>query len=759
MYSFRANKQHSQESFLIMLVDGTGSMNAHYPTFLKCFNDVFNTVRHKLAFQFGSPQKGSGSVLYNIQNFLDHSASNFNQVFKQLFDILLTQHIDKKYLTICFVSDGIEAFIFEEFLPIVKQITSVFQIQFASVAVGKQFPTQISNQFRELLHNQGNLDFPFIFGIMDLDEIAEWDQDNHGNVIMKKQYQDKMTEQFTSAFQSLKQQLVVCTGQIELNEIVYKSFLEEDQNQATKVVQRNQLFLSPNPQVATTQDEIIQCSKDIEDFDQIQKGSIQQLLIHLQANNNLEDGKQQFQKLYDISIRSQRLLIKIVEQDEENNNSLHQQQQIRVYPKINLMNNLIYQLAKTNYLASLQNKPHEYAQFQAHFEQDGNQCMKMIQQVNKNIYKPIEIIEVPQYQQQQQIKQRIKRANKINCEIKLNSKLIFLIDQVGISESVNEEIMNKIKDIFNNYKQENIMTFWWADILKQNFNRNIESQQMPLSQAILQILSIIEQEQQSANNFTICLILSGQHQADLSLFRHKLQIIEEQNKFIAFTTIIIENERQNIINSQLKLSNELRKQLHTNENHSLQVSIRINRQELHQYLPTYFKMIKEFQNKFYRVVRNRTGCFIRAFRKEKNAQFILNKFTLELQESMTQHTLEKDFIQDVKQIQKKYYQILKKYKEREQLRESFSLAKISQIFELIDKINLKNYDNLLNLLLKLIIEIHDENYKNVDQKQLKKARSIIYNKESSNLPFIGKTVVVLIGINLIITWVYKRIVQ
>lgn len=29
------------------------------------------------------------------------------------------------------------------------------------------------------------------------------------------------------------------------------------------------------------------------------------------------------------------------------------------------------------------------------------------------------------------------------------------------------------------------MTFWWADILKQNFNRNIESQQMPLSQAIL----------------------------------------------------------------------------------------------------------------------------------------------------------------------------------------------------------------------------------------------------------------------------------
>ncbi|CAD8207991.1 unnamed protein product [Paramecium pentaurelia] len=758
MYPFRANKSNSQESFFVLLVDGTTSMNAHYPIFLKCFHKVFNSIKHKLAFQFGISQDRTDSVLYDINKYLDHRESNFNKVFKQLFEILITQHIDKKYLTICFISDGVEPFIFDEFLPLVKQITSIFQIQFASIAVGKNFPTLISNQLRERLHNNGNLDFPFIYQVMDQGQIRQ-ELDDYNNVIINPQDENKIIQEFTDAFEGLKQQLIVYTGNIELNEIVYKSFIQNE-DQATNVVQCNQVFLATNPTVETKNNQVIQCSQDVEDFTQIQKGSIQQLLIHLQANNKIEDSQKEFKKLLDISTKSQRLLVQINQQK----NPTKDQQQINNHPILNVMNELMNQFVQTNYVASLKNNENEYAQLQANLEKNPEKCIKQISQFQNIIQdqpqqlKDIEIqpIQHIQLEQKVQKKQNIQHHQQNINEVKLNSKLIILIDSFKISELQAEDIINQKKIIFNKQEEENVLTLWWADSIQQNPKFNSEGQQIPLTQAIQQIFGIIEQDQSGITNFIIWLIISGQHQVDFQSLKKQQQQIQSQNKLIAFTTLIIENNQQNddAKMAQLKLSLELRRQLHTNyQTHSLQVSVRVKTQEFHSYLNQYFIMVKDYQNKFYRIQRK--GCYLRGITLQKNAMHLLKQFINDIEQFRQQFNEDMEFIQILKQIKQKYYKMMNNFKEQEVPNEKYCLAKLNTIFELIDRINLNNHCDFLDEIFKIKLGFYDRNQKVVDIKQLNKARNIMQNNNQSQPSLITRSALALIFIYLF-SWIMRN---
>ncbi|CAD8109626.1 unnamed protein product [Paramecium primaurelia] len=769
MYPFRANKSNSQESFFVLLVDGTTSMNAHYPIFLKCFHKVFNSIKHKLAFQFGISQDRTDSVLYDINKYLDHRESNFNKVFKQLFEILITQHIDKKYLTICFISDGVEPFIFDDFLPLVKQITSVFQIQFASIAVGKNFPTLISNQLRERLHNNGNLDFPFIYQVMDQGQIRQ-ELDNYNNVIINPQDENKIIQEFTDAFESLKQQLIVYTGNIELNEIVYKSFIQNE-DQATNIVQCNQVFLSTNPTVETKNNQVIQCSQDVEDFTQIQKGSIQQLLIHLQANNKIEDSQKEFKKLLDISTKSQRLLVQINQQK----NPIKDQQQINNHPILNVMNELMNQFVQTNYVASLKNNENEYAQLQANLEKNPEKCIKKSVEYSKSFpqisqcqniiqdqpqlqIKDIEIqpIQHIQLEQKVQKKQNIQHHQQNINEVKLNSKLIILIDSFKISELQAEDIINQKKTIFDKQEEENVLTLWWADTIQQIPKFNSEGQQIPLTQAIQQILSIIEQDQSGIKNFIIWLIISGQHKVDFLSLKQQQQQIQQQNKQIAFTTLIIENNQQNddIKMAQLKLSLELRRQLHTNyQTHSLQVSARVKTQEFHSYLNQYFRMVKDYQNKFYRIQKK--GCYLRGITLQKNAMHLLKQFINDIEHFRQQLNEDMEFIQILKQIKQKYYKMMNNFKEQEVPNEKYCLAKLNTIFELIDRINLNNHCDFLDEIFKIKLGFYDRNQKVVDIKQLNKARNIMQNNNQSQSSLITRSALALIFIYLF-SWIIRN---
>ncbi|CAD8194289.1 unnamed protein product [Paramecium octaurelia] len=716
MYTYRASKSNSQESFFILLVDGTTSMNAHYPIFLKCYHNVCSSIKHKLAFQFGNPKEGSDVVLYDINKFQDHRQSNFNKVFKQLFDILLTQHQDKKYLTICFISDGVEHFVYEEFLPLIDQITSTFKIQFASIAVGKNFPTTISNQLREKLHNNGNLHFPSIYEVMDQSELSIV-LDEQDNVTIIPEQQQKMTNQFTEALEGLKKQLIVFTEQIELNEIVYTSFLDI-QDQKTKTVQCNQLFLSPNPTVQTKKNEIIQSSSNVEDLIQIQQGSISQLLIHLQAHDKIEEGKKEFQKLLDISKQSQKLFIKTNQQM----NPLADLQEVVNNPKLDVMNKIIGQFAQTDYLASIKDNENRYAQLQANLEKDPQLCIDKNFQVQQSIQQ-IEIEEEVQIKKQQN-----------PYEIKFNSKLIILVDSFTLQKSQQEEVLKAKQTVFNQQAYDNTQTFWWADTVQENPEQIVRSQQLPLTQAIQQILSIIEEDQSGVRNFTIFLIFSGVHQIDFKSLSQKQQQIQEQNKLIAFTSMIIENDKQNMDKKKLqqKLSLELRRELHTNNlTHSLQVSARVKIEEFSQYLNLYFIMIKGYQSKFYGI--RRKGCFIRGTIKQKNAIFLLNQLISDIEESRQQIIQDQEFILKLQKIKKLYYKRMNNYKEREFPDEQYCLAKLNSIFQCIDRINLQNCCDFLDEIFNIKLGFHDKNQKVFDLDQLDQARKILSDKKKSNL--------------------------
>ncbi|CAK72512.1 unnamed protein product (macronuclear) [Paramecium tetraurelia] len=747
MYPFRATKSNSQESFFVLLVDGTTSMNAHYPIFLKCYHNVCSSIKHKLAFQFGNQKEGSDVVLYDINKFQDHHQSNFNKVFKQLFDILLTQHKDKKYLTICFISDGVEHFVYEEFLPLVDQITSTFKIQFASIAVGKNFPTSISNKFRERLHNNGNLDFPSIYEVMDQSDLTIYLDDND-NIAIQPEQQQKLTQQFTDALEGLKRQLIVFTEQIELNEIVYTSFLDI-QDQKTKIVRCNQLFLSPNPNVQTTKNEIIQSSSNVEDLIQIQQGSVQQLLIHLQANDKIQEGKAEFQKLLDISKQSQKLFIKTNQQM----NPQADLQEIADNPKLDLINKIIDQCAYTDYLASIKDNENRYAQLQANLEKNPQLCIDKNFQTQYREIKIEQILNSVQPMQQVEIEQevQIKQQNKINTyEINFNSKLIILVDSFTLQKSLQEEILKAKQTVYNQQVQDNTQTFWWADTIQENPELSVRSQQLPLNQAILQILRIIEEDQSGVKNFTICLIISGEHQIDFKFLSQKQQQIQQQNKLIAFTTMIIENEQLSIDKKieQQRLSLELRRQLHTNNlTHSLQVSARVKIQEFPQYLNLYFTMINGYQSKFYGI--RRKGCFVRCMIKQKNAMFLLNQFISDIEESRQQIIEDSDFILNLQKIKQLYYKRMNNYKEQEFPDEKYCLAKLNSIFQCIDKINLQNCCDFLDQIFHIKLGFHDKNQKDFDLNQLNQARKIMQYKKKSNLLQVTITILVFGAIYLI----------
>ncbi|CAD8084375.1 unnamed protein product [Paramecium sonneborni] len=205
---YQAPQSQSINSFLITLLDGTGSMCMEYEQVVKAYTEVFSYLgNEKLEYQFQ----------LQLQPILPYAGvngrgGNITNTFKELFQILLSNKYPKN-ITILFVSDGKEPFEIKVLLPFIKKMKDQFMIQFISLAIGDRFPNQISNILRNKIHNH-DPNFQSLFKVKR----------------NPKNSKNKIYQEFLLCFQQIKPLIQVQDGIVQINKPVLQTLVSPPSN-------------------------------------------------------------------------------------------------------------------------------------------------------------------------------------------------------------------------------------------------------------------------------------------------------------------------------------------------------------------------------------------------------------------------------------------------------------------------------------------------------------------------------------------------
>ncbi|CAD8194827.1 unnamed protein product [Paramecium octaurelia] len=206
---YQAPQSQSINSYLVTLIDGTGSMSGEYEQAVKAYQQVFSYLGdQKLEYQFQSE-------LYPILPFVgvNGCGGNITSTFEDLFSILLSEQYPKN-ITILFVSDGRESFYINQLLTQIEEMKKKFMIQFISLAVGDRFPNEISNILRNKIHNH-DPNFQSLFKV----------NRHYANS------QDIIYKEFHACFLKIKELIKVQDGIIQINQPVQQTLVSPLSNQ------------------------------------------------------------------------------------------------------------------------------------------------------------------------------------------------------------------------------------------------------------------------------------------------------------------------------------------------------------------------------------------------------------------------------------------------------------------------------------------------------------------------------------------------
>ncbi|CAD8092891.1 unnamed protein product [Paramecium primaurelia] len=268
---YMAKDSTTTQSFLITLIDGTGSMSSEYQVIVDAHNTTFFDLGQKqMKYQWEE-------YLYDLHPFRCAGSGNITLTFKTIFEKLLNNEYPKN-ITIVFISDGQERFEFDELKILIEQMKLKYLIQFISVAVGNQFPNTISNILRKSIHNQ-NSSCPTIFEV-----------ERGGSS------QQKLQQEFTAIFQQIKQLLNVQLKHFQVNQPVYQTIASKV---TTQTVVPNEPFLTKddgNNKNLQLDGEQIKPTLNPLHIGQLIQNSVQQEVIEAATKKDPNSG-QNFEKM------------------------------------------------------------------------------------------------------------------------------------------------------------------------------------------------------------------------------------------------------------------------------------------------------------------------------------------------------------------------------------------------------------------------------------------------------------------------------
>ncbi|CAK63812.1 unnamed protein product (macronuclear) [Paramecium tetraurelia] len=271
---YMAKQGKAVQSYLITLVDGTGSMNHEYETIIKAHQATFSDLgNQKMDYQWEQ-------ALYSFLPYRSAGSGNISNTFNVIFEKLLSGGYPKN-ITFLFVSDGREHFEINEVSAQIKIMKEKFLIQFICVAVGDQFPGQISMTLREQIHNQ-NETCPAVFKV------------TRGN-----QPVDVLYKEFSEIFIKVRQLLNVQEKHFETNQPVYQTLVQ--QKPTTQVAPNEPFFRMVDEQTEPIKldNEVINPTDKPSDISKLITISVEKELI-LTASDPQHNYKEAFNKIADL---------------------------------------------------------------------------------------------------------------------------------------------------------------------------------------------------------------------------------------------------------------------------------------------------------------------------------------------------------------------------------------------------------------------------------------------------------------------------
>ncbi|CAD8169917.1 unnamed protein product [Paramecium pentaurelia] len=144
---FMAKESTTTQSYLITLIDGTGSMAGEYNQIVEAHNTIFNYLgSNQLKYQWEEE-------LFPFFPFREAGRGNITLTFQTIFKKLLFENYPQN-ITFLFVSDGQESFEFKQLEALIDRINRKYQIQFISIAIGESYPAQLNSQLRDFYTNK-----------------------------------------------------------------------------------------------------------------------------------------------------------------------------------------------------------------------------------------------------------------------------------------------------------------------------------------------------------------------------------------------------------------------------------------------------------------------------------------------------------------------------------------------------------------------------------------------------------------------------
>ncbi|CAD8082500.1 unnamed protein product [Paramecium sonneborni] len=266
-----AKDSSTTQSYLITLLDGTGSMHREYLAIVDAHNYVFDSL--------GQQQKKCQweESLYDFLPFKSAGIGNITTTFRIIFEQLLNTQ-NPKNITILFISDGQEPFDLNQLQGLIEKMKQNYLIQFISLAVGQSFPNTISNILRNCIHNQ-NSSCPALFEYRRRDA-------PYGEI----------KEEFINIFQKIKQLLCVKANHFQLNQPVYQTIASK---KTTMTVAPGEPFIQVNDgsnQKIILEGEELKPTVNPVDISQLISNSVQQKIIETAANQE-SNYAQSFQEM------------------------------------------------------------------------------------------------------------------------------------------------------------------------------------------------------------------------------------------------------------------------------------------------------------------------------------------------------------------------------------------------------------------------------------------------------------------------------
>ncbi|CAD8198048.1 unnamed protein product [Paramecium octaurelia] len=280
--AYMAKDCKSTQSYLITLIDGTGSMSGEYETIVDAHNATFSCLgSQQMRYQWEQQ-------LYDFLPFRSAGSGNITETFKTIFQKLLNSYYQNN-ITIVFISDGQESFDFNQLTYLIEQMKQKYLIQFISVAVGNSFPNTISNVLRKAIHNQ-NSSCPAIFEVQ-----------------RRSTSQQQLQQEFTTIFHQIKQLLNVQSKLLQVNQPVYQTIASKE---TTTMVAPGESYLNKtdgtNKKMVLDGEEI-QPTYNPHHISQLICNSISQEIIESAATKN-QNSQQNFKR---IKVISDQLLTKM----------------------------------------------------------------------------------------------------------------------------------------------------------------------------------------------------------------------------------------------------------------------------------------------------------------------------------------------------------------------------------------------------------------------------------------------------------------